>query len=291
MAKVSARPVLIFWRLFGEACPRLRCVLDSVAYRVPLDPGAARRGFSPLPAFASAVGGEQTNRFAVRAEDAEVAFVERQDVLGLVAIRQDDDRRVREADGEIGVALDDGDGVADVRRRERLERYAAAPRPAGSPGQSRRRAWRGGSRVRPVRTARKQRRRGGRKARGRLGVPSLRGVERRKQPAGVDQDHSPKRRRARRRRARRAGSPLSNSGIRSVGADDSAVAAIRAWRTTSASPGALRRRGALERELEFIREIDRRASHAIHHARRAGSTRGPWRLGDFAARRARRLSW
>ena len=36
-------------------------------------------------------------------------------------------------------------------------------------------------------------------------------------------------------RSAKVASPLSNSGIRSVGADDSAVAAIRAWRTTSAS--------------------------------------------------------
>jgi hypothetical protein len=72
------------------------------------------------------IGGEQTKRLVVGRKQAEVALVERQDVLDLVARGEDDDRGVREADRQISVAFDDRDRGSYVGRRERFE--VSAPR-------------------------------------------------------------------------------------------------------------------------------------------------------------------
>lgn len=73
----------------------------------------------------SGVGGEQPEWLAAGSEHAEVPFVERQDVPGLVASREHGDRGVREAHLEIRMAFDDLPGLPGVGRREWLELIGA----------------------------------------------------------------------------------------------------------------------------------------------------------------------
>jgi hypothetical protein len=62
----------------------------------------------------SGIRREEAKRLAVGGQDAEVAFVERQDVVDLVVRGEDRDRRVGEADPEVGVTLDDRARVTDI---------------------------------------------------------------------------------------------------------------------------------------------------------------------------------
>jgi len=69
----------------------------------------------------SRVGREQSKWLAVGAEDSEMALVEGQDILGLVAGGENGDRGVGEADREIGVTRDDSEGRLDIGRGDRLK--------------------------------------------------------------------------------------------------------------------------------------------------------------------------
>ena len=55
-----------------------------------------------------------------------MALIERQYILNLVVPRENYDRRVREADPEVAMALDDRQRFSNVRCREQLELIRAA---------------------------------------------------------------------------------------------------------------------------------------------------------------------
>ena len=167
----------------------------------------------------SPVGGEERERFAGRLQDAEMAFVEGEDLARHVAFGEHDDRGVRKANSEVGVALDDLPRSGDVLPGESLK-LIGTTLDLREQARARSLAHAGEEEVVDSASTNGDSSSGAepRQTFGRLEMAALGRVERGEQAAGVEQDHSPKpAASSSSTRSASEGSPLSNNGNRGRG--------------------------------------------------------------------------